>query len=47
MQDRKPTDRQNSLATHGPTIHWGREIVNAVAIENCVRRSLVYWSVSE
>jgi len=41
MQDRKPTDRQDSLATHGRTIHCGREIVNAVliAIENRVRLS--------
>ena len=22
MQDRKPTDRRNPLATHGRTIHW-------------------------
>src|SRR5437879_4523963 len=30
MQDRKPTDRRKSLATHGRTIHCGLEIVNAV-----------------
>src|SRR5215471_12838663 len=32
MQDRKPTDRRNPLATHGRTTHWVESGCDAVAV---------------